>query len=408
VQTPRSLNVLSLILATACGLAVANIYYSQPLLNLIAQSFHTSQGSAAIIVTTTQIGYALGLVLLLPLGDLIENRLLSSRTLLVTALALALAAFAPNLGTFLVLSIFIGLTSVVAQILVPLAAHLAPEAERGHFVGRVMSGLLLGILLARTVSSLLAAAFGWRSVYVVSAVLMLATAVVLARMLPTRQPDHAASYPKLMRSVLEIARSEPRLRQRAIGQAMMFMAFSSFWTSISFQLIRTHNFSQVGIAIFALVGAAGAAAAPIAGKVGDRGYGRIGSGIALLLASAAMVLAASFGSSVTALAIGAVLLDLAVQSHQVLSQREIYSLRADARARINTVFMGTVFLGGAIGSAISGALYDSHGWRSAALFGAAMPFIGFLLWLRRQVFSARGPRRGVDQLVPESVRRSAV
>jgi predicted MFS family arabinose efflux permease len=408
VQTPRSLNVLSLVLATACGLAVANIYYSQPLLNLIAQSFHTSQGSAAIVVTATQIGYALGLVLLLPLGDLIENRVLSSRTLLVTALALAWAAFAPNLGAFLVLSIFIGLTSVVAQILIPLAAHLAPEAERGHFVGRVMSGLLLGILLARTVSSLLAAAFGWRSVYLVSAVLMLATAVVLARMLPDRKPDHTASYPKLMRSVLEIARDERLLRQRALGQALIFMAFSSFWTSISFQLIKTQHFSQVGIAIFALVGAAGAAAAPIAGRLGDRGYGRVGSGLALLLASAAMVLAASFGSSVAALAVGAVLLDLAVQSHQVLSQREIYSLRAEARARINTVFMGTVFIGGAIGSAVSGALYESHGWRAAALFGATMPFIGFLLWLRRQVLSAARSRGALEPNAAQSVKRSAV
>jgi predicted MFS family arabinose efflux permease len=311
-------------------------------------------------------------VLLLPLGDLLENRLLSSRTLLVTALALALAAFAPNLGAFLVLSIFIGLTSVVAQILIPLAAHLAPEAERGQFVGRVMSGLLLGILLARTASSLLAAAFGWRSVYVVSAVLMLGTAVVLARMLPNRKPDHTASYPQLLRSVLQIAKTEPRLRQRALGQAMMFMAFSSFWTSISFQLIKTHDFSQVGIAIFALVG--------------DRGHGRIGSGVSLLLAATAMGLAATFGSNVGALVVSAVLLDLAVQSHQVLSQREIYALRADARARINTVFMGTVFLGGAIGSAVSGALYEAHGWRAAALFGGAMPLIGFLLWLRRQLF----------------------
>jgi predicted MFS family arabinose efflux permease len=382
-ERTHSLRVLTVVLAVACGLAVANIYYSQPLLDLIARSLHTSEAHAAVVVTATQLGYALGLLLVLPLGDLWENRALTSRTLLVTAAVLAGAAAAPNLATFLVLSVLVGVTSVVAQILVPLAAHLAPEHERGLFVGRVMSGLLLGILLARTVSSLLAALWGWRSIYVVSAVLMLATALALRLMLPQRRPEHTASYPQLLGSMLSIARSQPVLRRRAVGQALMFAAFSTFWTSIAFQLIRVHHFSQTGIAIFALVGAGGAAAAPIAGKVGDRGHGRLGRGLAFALAAVAMVLAGLGGGNVVVLAVAAVLLDLAVQSHQVLSQRDIYRLDPEARARINSVFMGSVFLGGAAGSAISGLIFEHLRWSGAAFFGAALAAVGLLLWIRR-------------------------
>jgi predicted MFS family arabinose efflux permease len=376
----RSLGLVTVVLAAACGLSVANLYYAQPLLALLATSFHTSQGTAAIIVTVTQIGYAIGLAFVLPLGDLIENRSLTSRVLVLTAAVLAGAALSPNFATFLALSVMIGITSVVAQILVPLAAHLAPPEERGRFVGRVMSGLLLGILLARTLSSLIAAAWGWRTVYFISAGLMLIMSAVLVWLLPRRRPDHSAGYPELMASVLELARTEPILRRRAICQSLMFAAFSAFWTAIAFELTDHHGMSQTGIGIFALVGAAGAAAAPLAGRLGDRGYGRIGLGTAFLLGTVAMLIA-DFGShSLVLLALGAVLLDLAVQGHQVLSQREIYALRPDARARINTVYMTTVFIGGAIGSAVAGVLHDSFGWSGATLFAAILTALGFVVW----------------------------
>ncbi len=389
----RSLRVLTYVLAAACGLTVANLYYAQPLLALLARSFHTSQGSAAIVVTMTQLGYALGLILLLPLGDLLENRSLTSRTLIVTSGALVLAAFAPSLPLFLVASVLIGTTSVVAQILIPLAAHLAPEAERGAFIGRVMSGLLLGILLARTLSSLVAAAWGWRSVYLISAGLMLVTALVLALALPQRRPPRDASYPQLMASIGTLIRTEPALRRRAVTQALMFGAFSAFWTSITFELVDHHGLSQAAVGIFALVGAAGALAAPIAGKLGDRGHGALGSGAALLLAVAAMILAGLGAHSVIVLAIAAVLLDLAVQGHQVLGQQEIYRLRPDARARVNTVYMGSVFLGGALASAISGTVNESHGWGGVMIFAAALPAAGFAIWAASQVLTHRLARR---------------
>ncbi|HEX2904304.1 MAG TPA: MFS transporter [Jatrophihabitans sp.] len=379
---PVRLGLITVVLATACGLSVANLYYSQPLLDLLARAFHSSQGQVAVVVTATQLGYAAGLILLMPFGDLLENRRLSSLTMVGTALAALLAAASRTLPMFLVLSVLIGVTSVVAQILIPLAAHLAPPDERGQFVGRVMSGLLLGILLARTVSSLLAAVWGWRAVYLVSAVLMLAMAGVLWRLLPAYKPEpHAdSSYPLLMRSILELTRTEPALRRRAASQALMFGIFSVFWTSITFELIRVHHLSQTGIAIFALVGAGGALAAPIAGRLADRGHGVIASGAAFALAVLAIAVAGVGVHNLLVLAVAGVLLDLAVQSHQVLSQQEIYALRPDARARINTVYMGTVFLGGSIASAASGALYGSFGWSGPVWLGVGLGVAGLAIW----------------------------
>ena len=378
---PTRLRMITIILAAACGLTVANLYYAQPLLVLLASSLHVSQGSATIVVTLTQIGYALGLIFVLPLGDLFENRKLTVRLLIGTAVSLLLAAFSPVFGVFLAASVLIGITSVVAQILVPLAAHLAPPAERGRVVGRVMSGLLLGILLARTVASLVAAAWGWRTIYVISAVLMVLLAVVLWRTLPARRPDTSTSYRRLLVSVVHLARTEPVLRRRAICQATMFGAFSAFWTIITFELVDNHHLSQTSVGLFALVGAAGAAAAPVGGWLGDHGYGRIGSGAALLLASASMVIASLGHNSLILLALGAVLLDLAVQCHGVMSQQEIYALHDNARARINTVFMGATFTGGAIASACAGALHAAYGWTGASLFAAALPLIGFAVWV---------------------------
>lgn len=388
----RSLSLVTLVLATACGLSVANIYYSQPLLDLMAKSFHTSQSSASVVVTATQLGYAAGLILLMPLGDLLENRSLTSRTLLASAVIALFAALAPNLVSFLILSVLIGFTSVVAQILIPLAAHLAPEAERGRFVGRVMSGLLLGILLARTVSSLLAAAWGWRSVYFVSAGLMVAMAITLLVLLPRRRPSTDQRYGQLMISVAVLARTEPALRRRAACQALMFATFSAFWTSIAFELIKVHHLSQTGIALFALVGAAGALAAPIAGRLADRGHRQVASGAAFVLAILAMALAGVAAHNLILLAASGVLLDLAVQGHQVLSQQEIYQLRPDARARINTVFMGSVFLAGSAASAVSGLLYEHVGWTGPASFGAALAGCGLLIWAAAELLGRRTVR----------------
>jgi predicted MFS family arabinose efflux permease len=392
----RRLRFLTIVLAVACGLTVANLYYAQPLLAPIADTFGVSEGTSALVVTVTQLGYAVGLALLLPLGDLLENRALASRLLLLTAAALAGLAFAPSFGTFVALAALVGLTSVVAQILIPLAAHLAPAGQAGAFVGKVMSGLLLGILLARTVSSLIAAQFGWQTVYVASAVLMLAVSLALSRALPRRVPTDPAPYGTLLRSIVTIAREEPALRRRTATQALMFGAFTSFWTAIAFELTDHHGLTQAGVGVFALVGAAGALAAPVAGRIGDRGHGALASGIALAVAAGALILAATTASSLVLLAVAAVALDLAVQGHQVLSQQEIYALRPAARARINTAFMSTIFLSGAVCSALSGVLYDAGGWTAVALFAAALPAVAFGIWARANAAVSDESRRAAQ------------
>ena len=380
---------LVLLMAIGCGAAVANIYYAQPLLDLLARSFGTSNGAVTVVVTVTQIGYAAGLFLLLPLGDLFENRKLTSAMLVVTAAALALAGTAPGLGVFLAASVVIGVTSVVAQILIPFAAHLASDASRGAMMGRLNSGLLLGVLLARTLSSLVAAAWGWRAIFFISSGLMLLTAVALARLLPARPPDHTAGYVRLMTSIVALVREEPVLRQRALRQALLFAGFSAYWTSIAYELSVHHGFDQAEIGLFALVGAVGVTVAPLAGRLADRSRDRYATGAALLLAVLALILADLGASSVILLGLAAVLLDVGMTSNQILSQRQIYRLRPEARARLNTVFMGSAFLGGAAGSAIAGALQGAYGWTGATVFGASIVLLAFLLWAWTQ-FRGRG------------------
>jgi predicted MFS family arabinose efflux permease len=380
-RPPAGLSVIILVMAVACGLTVANLYYAQPLLSLIASSFRVSQGTAAIVVTATQLGYAAGLAFLVPLGDVLENRKLACRTLVITAIALGVAALSPDFTLFLIMSVGIGVTSVVVQVLVPFAAQLAPPEQRGKYVGRVMSGLLLGILLARSLASVTAAAWGWRSIYLISAVAMIALSAVLWRMLPARAPVAAHRYGRLLRSAVQLIAAEPVLRRRAVVQALMFGAFSAFWTSIAYELVDAHHLSQLHIAVFALVGAGGAAAALVAGKLGDRGLGGSVPGPSPVVGEGATVLAGLGAGSVILLAGAAVLLDLATQGNQVISQRDIYALREDARARLNTVYMTVSFIGGSIASAVSGWLYQSHGWTAVTMFAAALPLAAGCIYL---------------------------
>lgn len=371
--------LVTVVLAAATGAAVANIYYAQPLLASIARSLDVTRGSAALVVTLTQVGYALGLLLLLPLADLLENRRLASRTLLVTALALAATALSPTFPVLLLAVGVVGLTSVVAQVLVPLAAHLAPPHARGAVVGQVTSGLLLGIMLARSVSSFAAAAWGWRSIFAISAVLMVVTSVALRRLLPERRPEQRVRYRTLLASTAGLLRHEPVLLRRAAAQSLLFAAFTAYWTGIGFELVEGHGLSQVQVGLFALVGAAGAAVAPLAGRLGDRGLGARGRLVALLTALAGLVVAGLGAGSVVLLAVAAVLLDVAVQAHQVLSLRDVYALRADARGRLNAVYMGSLFATGALASAVTGLLL-SAGWGAVVVFATACVVVAGLLW----------------------------
>ncbi|BAP45946.1 MFS transporter [Pseudomonas sp. 21LCFQ02] len=385
---------LVLLFAFCCGAIVANIYYAQPIIGLIAPDLGLSETLASLIVSLTQIGYALGLLFLVPLGDLLENRRLMIATAVLAVLSLIGAAVVEQPNLFLLLSLLIGFSSVSVQILIPLAAHLAPEESRGRVVGGIMGGLLLGILLARPLSSLIADHFGWRAVFAMAALIMLLICVVLATTMPKRVPAHRASYGQLLGSLWSLLREQPVLRQRAFYQACMFATFSLFWTAVPLELARNHGLSQSQIALFALAGAIGAIAAPISGRLADAGYTRPASLFALLLAAICFLPGLSdAGAGVIGLALTGVVLDFCVQVNMVLGQRAVYALDAASRGRLNALYMTSIFIGGAVGSAVASLLFDRGGWHAIILVGTALPLLALLVFLK----DAHAARRASGQ-----------
>ncbi|MGE8358987.1 MFS transporter [Pseudomonas sp.] len=382
-QAPHTLTRgLVLLFAFCCGAIVANLYYAQPIVELIAPSVGLSAQSASLIVSLTQIGYAAGLLLLVPLADLVENRKLMIGTAIIAAAGLLAAGLSSEPNLFLALSLLIGFSSVSVQMLIPLAAHLAPEESRGRVVGNIMGGLLLGILLARPLSSLVADHFGWRMVFIAAALLMLAIILVIALTIPSRTPTHKATYGQLMGSLLTLLRNQPVLRQRAFYQGLVFASFSLFWTVAPIELARHHGLSQTQIALFALVGAIGAFAAPMAGRLADAGHTRKASVVALLVASLSFLIGwGGVGYSVIGLALTGIFLDFAAQMNMVLGQREVYALDPASRARLNALYMTSIFIGGAIGSALGSPLYEALGWPAIVMAGAALPAIALVALL---------------------------
>jgi predicted MFS family arabinose efflux permease len=385
---------LVILLAVACGAAVANMYYAQPLLHAIAAGIHTSSSNAALLVTATQIGYAAGLVLLVPLGDLLDRRLLIARLLVVTALGLAGAAAAQSLGVLALALGVVGVTSVVAQILVPFASTLASEEERGRIVGQVMSGLLMGILLARTVSGLGAAVLGWRAVFAIAGGLMLVLSAALWRALPDVAPEDGPPYPKLLASVVTLIREEPVLRRRMVYGALGFGSFTVLWTALALLLSRPpFSYGEAVIGLFGLAGLAGTVAAQAAGRVADRGGTRMATGFFLAAIAVGWGLCALGGTSVALLIVGIVLLDLGIQGQQILNQTMIYSLRPEARSRLTTAYMAGNFLFGAVASALTALAWSSGGWPAVCAFGAGMSVLAVLVWLE-EAWRGRARARG--------------
>jgi len=372
--------------AIATGQAVASNYLAQPLLDTISHELRVSSGVAGLIVTTAQAGYAAGLILLLPLGDLFERRRLITSLAVVAAAGLAAAALAPSVGFFMAAAGLVGFTSVMAQILVPFAATLSADEERGRVVGTVMRGLLLGILLARTVSGVVAEAAGWRTVYWLAAVLMLVQATVLWLKLPTYRQHVGLSYPRLLRSVLGIARAEPVLRLRAVYGALSFAAFSVLWTTLAFLLSGPpYGYHEGTIGLFGLVGAAGALTATVVGRFTDRGWSRRLTGVSALLLLAGYLLLWLGGSSLAALLAGVVVLDIGSNGVHITNQSEIYRLQPQARSRINAFYMTACFVGAAAGSAAAAFVYSVSGWSGTCALGIAIGLAALALW-------AAGPR----------------
>lgn len=377
---------MTLLLATACGMIVANIYYAQTLVGPISRATGLAPEVAGLIVTLTQVGYALGLLFLVPLGDLLENRRLVVVALLCASVALLVAALSTSGAMFLAAALAIGLCSVVAQVLVPFAAHLSKEATRGAAIGKVVSGLLLGIMLARPVASLVADHANWHTVFGGAALLMAVLALVLFKNLPQRQPQAPLPYPKLIGSLWQLLAGTKVLRRRALYQAGLFGSFSLFWTVAPLELTSpAFGLSQTGVAIFALVGMAGAIASPVAGRLADSGHTRTATAAALLLGMVGFALpllsSASATLSLAILVAASIILDMAVAANLVLGQRAIFALAADVRSRLNGLYFALTFAGGALGSALGGWMYASHGWHAALLTGMAFPALAFLGWL---------------------------
>jgi predicted MFS family arabinose efflux permease len=369
---PLSRTTLWIMAATA-GLVVANNYYNQPLLVEFAKTFGVTEAATGSIAVLTQAGYALGLLLFVPLGDKLERRGLIRVMLLLSAVALVGVAVAPSLPWLIVASFLVGFTSVVPQLLTPFAAHLAGPERRGQAVGTVMFGLLCGVLLSRTVSGIVGAHFGWRVMYAAATVIMLVLVVVLNARLPRDQPTFTGSYRSLMASLWTLVRAEPVLRETSAVGALQFAAFSAFWTTLVFHLYALpQQYGSDVAGLFGLVGVLGASAAPYAGRLSDRGSPRF----TVLLASAGFVVAYLIfgvaGWTLLGIALGVIVLDLAMQVGHVSNMTRNIALNPASMSRANTVYMCVRFAGGALGSALGAQAWHMWGWTGVVVTGIAL------------------------------------
>lgn len=373
---------VTLLFAAACGLSVANIYFAQPILDNLAREFDIGYSTIGILVTITQIFYAVGLLLLVPLGDLLNQRRLIIGQMLLSMIALVIVGTASSSTALFAGMALVGLLAVVTQTLVAFAATMAGTAERGRVVGMVTSGIVIGILLARTISGILTDLAGWRSVYLVSAAMMLLMVYALFRVLPNvERGEQSLSYPQLLKSVFMLFAQERILRIRAILAVLIFTDFSILWTSLVLPLSAPPlSLSHTAIGAFGLAGVAGALAAARAGKLADRGYGQWTTGLALILLLISWLLISFTERSLIALAIGIVLLDLAVQAVHVTNQSMILALRTEARSRLTAGYMVFYSIGSAAGSITSTRIYALYGWSGVCILGASVSALALLFW----------------------------
>ncbi|MBN8229725.1 MFS transporter [Corallococcus macrosporus] len=382
------------LMAVAGAVTVANLYYNQPLLGDIGRTLNADGSALGLVPTLTQVGYAVGMLFLVPLGDSLERR----KVILVlcggVGAALVAAGLAPSLNVMVAASFAIGVTTVVPQMLIPFAAQLAAPAERGRVVGTVMSGLLIGILLSRTAAGFVGTHLGWRTMFFVAAGLMVVMGVVLRFALPSAPPVAAMPYPQLMRSLIHLARTEPVLRLHALLGGLTFGAFSAFWATLALYLrsMPGHYDAQVA-GLFGVVGVAGAVIAPLVGRFADRGAGRRINALAIAVLLASFVVLWLLGHSLWGIALGVVLLDLGAQANQIANQARVYSLRPDARSRLNTIYMVTYFVGGAAGAWAGMAAWTRAGWPGVCAVGAGMSLTALVavLWGARRLPAAEVP-----------------
>jgi predicted MFS family arabinose efflux permease len=381
-ERPRRMSRrLTLLFAIAGGAAVGNLYWAQPLLDDIAHDLHASASSAGWLITATQVGYAVGILLIVPLGDVRSRRHLIPLVMLCAAVALVLCALAPSLGVLLVAISLLGVTTVAGQILAPLAGDLVGDADRGRVVGTVVSGILTGILVSRTVSGLIADPFGWRVVFASAAVVDVVLAAILYRAIPPLAPKARIAYPSLIASVGAVVRRERTLRWTLVMGATAFGSFTMFWTSLTFLLSAPpFSYPVSTIGLFGLAGLAGAIAAQRAGRLHDRGRSLPTVGGAWFLVVGSFALAMAARHSVLLLIVAIVLFDIAVQTLNILNQARAFAISRDERSRINTAFITCNFIGGAIGSAAASVLWAIDGWTAVTTAGIALGGFGLAVW----------------------------
>lgn len=388
---PASISTgLTLAMALACGVAVANIYYNQPMLGIMEHDLG-NDGVTGLIPTVTQLGYAVGLFFLVPLGDLMDRRSLIVGQFMLLALTLVLVALAPSASIVVAASLAMGICSTVVQQIVPFAAALASPSSRGKTMGIVMAGVLCGILLSRTLSGFVATHFGWREMFWLAVPLAVAMGLAMAVLLPRNSSRLKMNYGSALKSLVSLWRHEPTLRHATLMQAALFASFSAFWTVLALHLQEPHFQLGADVAgLFGIVGAVGVVAAPLAGRIADQ------RGPALVIAAGAVLTLLSwliFGlwGTVPGLVVGVIALDFGVQSSLVSNQHVVFSLHSDARSRLNTIFMTGMFLGGSAGSAGGMLAWRLDGWHTVCGFGIVLALIalGLVLLSRRAKKSAK-------------------
>ena len=377
---------LVILLATSIGVIAANLYYAQPLVALISRSLGIAAESAGLVVTLTQLGYGLGVLCLVPLGDIVESRRLIVTMIGVALLGLLGLAYVTTPIPYFIAAFSTGVGSAGVQVIVPYAAHFASDSRRGQVIGAMTSGLMLGIMLSRPIASLLSDLISWHAVFVLSACMMLIIAVLLVILLPPKKPArNDLHYFSLLKSMLMLFVTKPLLRRRALYQAFLFGSFCFFWTATPLLLGGpAFKFSQSFIAIFALVGVSGAISAPFAGKAADRGWVRPATFIAIVISCLSFLMTHIFelGTklSLITLILGAILLDAGITANLVLGQRVIFELGAEFRSRFNALYIATIFIGGGTGSMLGAWSYARGGWPFASWVGMMMPIAALLFF----------------------------
>lgn len=373
------------LMAVICGFAAANLYYNQPILAEIAQSFDASAAQVGFIPTLTQMGYASGLLLFVPLADCFERRKLVATMLLITSINLFAAALSPNLNILILANYGMGATTIVAQIILPFATDLAPKNAQGKIIGNLMSALFVGILLARPIGGWLGEQFSWRSIYWIAGGVMLVLAIASTQLLPKSQPALKLNYHQLLLSLWKLTKSQPVLREASLIQAMLFGGFSAFWSNLAFLLTNPpYSYSSNAVGMFGLVGIAGIFVAPFLGKIADQGNKktlRSVLGLAIAMTIFSYLIFWQFETQLWGLIFGSVLLNLGGQSALIANQVKVYSLDAQARSRLNTVFMVVIFIGGSLGSVIGSYGWSLAQWRGVCFAGSLLISVALIRFL---------------------------